>query len=321
MTVQELLIDVYEQSGELSYLSPYNPGGTVFNIATAGAVKTLGLLNRAYGILTNYKQPNGWLLRFKACNRTAFFTLDAFTGAISSTGTNKRQVTLTGFVDSESTSWAASADDALNGWVLEMTSGVCDGEKAVIIDWTTATDTAILATALSDNPTATDTFKVYRSEWPLCLTTDAVNTRMVSIPVDGMIAIQRITDLENESPLDKPGRADPFVGQFTRTGSPSQFWQTKSGIKFDRAPDSRRSYLMEYYGTPETLSTAAQVPAIPQPWHELIGLIAAEWALRRSQEWNASSALKNLVEETILKQKQQNEMSMEYDDYTVEIVL
>ena len=46
MTVQQMIIEVFENSTENTELDPYTAG--VFDITSAGAVKVLGYLNRAY---------------------------------------------------------------------------------------------------------------------------------------------------------------------------------------------------------------------------------------------------------------------------------
>lgn len=81
MTVQQMAIEAWEQSGRFSDLNPYSdpPTNSTFDITTTGGSRLLSYINRGYKSILFWKYPNGRQVRFPITKRTQMFYSNATT--------------------------------------------------------------------------------------------------------------------------------------------------------------------------------------------------------------------------------------------------
>jgi hypothetical protein len=310
MTLQEMIIAVYEEMGEPSDLSPYQAGTTVFDVTTAGAVKIRGWINRAYKRILNWKFPNGQQVRFPSQSGEIYFKSMVRSGTIySSTSTT---ATLDSGVDANA--------DQYNGCVLSIDSGTGAGQDRLIVDF----DIARVATvnrAWDVNPDGTSTYTVYRRRYYFRdpLAPDASENIQAS-PVSSIAAPLKLIDVTNKSEIDMVDRTEGFATDMETHGDPSGYLWKGNAIEFDVAvDDSDIWFLLEYSRIPPDMALAADEPEMPVSFHEPLVLYACWIGLRRSQEWGGASMTSKSITELMSSVKTGLEMAFERNDIHVEV--
>jgi hypothetical protein len=294
MTVEDMLVDVWEQLGEDTTLDPYNEAGDV-DITTSGAVKCLGWLNRAYYKVTNWKLRDNSYLRFRALYGAATVTMKE-KADLTVTGSDVNSVTVSEFdhVEVNVPAVLVRSDD-----LRVLTVGETAGVGTVTF-------------TLIGNPfsvTAGDTLRMLRNDYGWiegAFTPTESEYGTVTFPgASNLITVQRLTDItENGFVLDQGFTTDSYYSSAPyATGIPRRYNPTANGVLFDKPIEGSRTYLLDFYKLPDSLTALADVPAIPAPFQEAMVLWATWWGLRRRQEYTSAYATKrdldDMMENTV----------------------
>jgi hypothetical protein len=305
MTVEDLVVEVFELIGESSDLEIYTPGTTTVSLSMVGTIKILKWINRAYKRIVNWKFPNGSQVRFPIQSGELFFKTLVISGTVASSPTSST-VTLDTMV-----SWE---DDRYNGYIIEITAGLGVGQVRLIVDFGTPR-TATVDRVWDTAPDGTSTYSLYKREYffrePLAF--DAGDNIMLS-PVTQIAAILKISDPSGSFDLQQGGRLENYAGSLLVHGNPTSYLPLGASIVFDVAPDTEKWYRLEYSKIPNDLTVLTDRPLIPESFHEAL-LLYAQWiALRRSQEWGGAYATKKDIEDIMSSLKSSLEMAFERED-------
>ena len=281
MTVEEMIIEVWEASGRFSDLNPYNdpPTNNTFDLTTSGAQRILNYLNRGYMAVTSWKYPNGRQIRFPINYSKIYFTATSKTVTIDSVPSH--------IVLDAST--PVPADDAYNGWFLE----TADGQRRIISDSVAATDAIYVSKAFDTAPSAGEDLTLYHHQFKLLPGANAESPDNITVDfVSNFIAPEVIHDLTNQRTLYLSPDKWSMIAQRTGYGTPSTFFWDQQSIWFDVAPDSDIVYEMEYRRVPPALAATTDEPQIPEPWHTPVIYWALHEVYRRHQESTEAWAVK-----------------------------
>lgn len=255
MTVQELMIEVYESSGDYSDLYIYDESGN-FDITTDGAVRLLRILNWAQRAVVTWKDlVTGRQLRFKQFYEEAYVQGEVVNETVPDSTSTVDKVSYT----------TSKADDFYNGYVLAV-----DSQERLVVD----SDSSYLyvGQSLDSAPTSG--------------TSITLHPRYVTIPtIENMIDILEVIDLEEGgSRLDWREKGDvPSSGLFS-TEQPSSWRRVASKIYFQAGIDEDRWFQLIAYKSPDNLTSASEEPVIPPQFHYAMVLWALAWAFDRQQD-------------------------------------
>ena len=303
MTVEDLLVDVFEVLGEPSDLPIYITGTTTVSLSEIGTIKILRWINRAYKRIINWKFPNGSQVRFNIQSGEAYFSTKVLTGTASAGSSTT--ITLAGLT---------AGVDRYNGWLVSIVSGTGAGQKRLVVD----TDGALLATvdhAWDTAPDSSSVFKLYkRRYWFRQASAIDVNENIPLSPVSQIAAVLKLSSPEDSEDLPQGSRIETYMTDTLESGDPDSYIALGDSILFDVAPDSVRWYRLEYSRIPDDLTALSQEPMIPASFHEAL-LLYTHWiGLRRSQEWGGAYSTKRDIEDLMSSLKTSLEQAFERED-------
>jgi hypothetical protein len=321
MTVNELIIELYDQLGRPSDLNPYSDDTEeTVDIGSAGAVKLLGWINRAYRRVLNWRFRGGRVVRFRCTERDLYFPGIAVTGTCLGGGDNVIQF-------DESLSDVSHDNDAYNGWLVEITSGTGSGQVREIVDYVaTYLEPEALwltyATVSQDwetNPDITSVFSLTKNFYSF-VDSDS-DDASYNIPVSSdeeVIAVMRVTDSETDTQLIRADRITRFTSLVDSHGqSPTMFKDVMGGLLFDTVVPVGRYYKVRYFGMPPALSALTDVPDIPGQFHEAMLLWSVWWGLRRQQAFGDAYSTKRDLEDTMETALQQFDRGSEREELSL----
>lgn len=287
MTVQEMIVEIYEGTGEKSFLNPYTDisDPLTFDITTAGAIKILSYLNLGYQKVCTYEHPGSReIVQFPSMKKTLNFKNTVATGTCQAGSTATTVVMPAGF---------SGVNDYYNDWVLKVTDGTGAGQKAYIVDYDGGT---LVATVVKDFATvldATSVVKICKNFIKFLPSGDSfADANLVLDPRDQIIAMQKLTDLSNEIELLDGGRSVDYSALVLDFGDPTEFYFRGDAIYFNRCPDEELWFRLEYLSFPEELILVGQEPKIPGYFHTAIVLWAIWYVIKKGQEANLAWAAK-----------------------------
>jgi hypothetical protein len=320
-----MLIEVYENLGESTDLSPYGATYGTVDLTQPGSIKLLKWLNRAYRKVCNTQLSDGTFVRFRSLERHQFFTQSVLNltvkAVISST-----QIQINGLIP--------VANKYMN-WIidLEASSASTQGTEQHLVIASDATSTPILALAnpMTSLPNVGDPVNVYKKWWACSLNSgaDFHSGEFISIdPKEDFLAalwiydIQSMRDIkryEEKAPLRKNVLTNIYPGMFWEAEVPAGGWpaygalQIGGGIEFDVAPVNGLTFELHYYGLNEQLVSADQEIAIPDQFCEMIIKWATKTGMLRDREWDAAYALRKEFETDMQTAVQDGAFRFEYD--------
>lgn len=308
MTTGELMRQVYRQLGKPSYLNPFADDGESLDMGSEGAVDLLALVNRGYKRILNWRFPNGRIVRFRTTERDLFFNGTALTG----TATAGAAQTIT--FDAT----AAATADRYNGWVIEITDGTGAGQKRLITDYS-ATRVATVHEAWDTEPDATSEYSVTKNFYDFLSGEHPWVADNIEIsPTSEILAVLQVIDLASGSRLVRADRTESFTGVQDSIGSnPSIFADLGGGLIFDTPVPEGRAYRIRYFGMPPALSEAADVPQMPEVFHEAVLLWCVWWGMREMQDFPAAYSTKRDLQDTMDAALQQFDRGNERDDISL----
>jgi hypothetical protein len=309
MDVQELIENTWTDLGDPSDLDPYTSG--TFDITTDGAVEMLRWLNRAYKRISNWKFPNGKLVRFKVFETDLLFKMPKGTGTVTTGDTTT--ITLA-TVSGLSGSSILTTANYLKDWVIELTGGTGDGQKRTIYSQSDA-GVCTVAPSWTTAPDSTTTVSLYKRFMRFGRTGDTgLDDDLTLDPVSTIDTPLKLLDVTDELPLQPGGRTQAYQLDYLNKGIPRQWIWYGNGITFDRPTDDEHWYRFEYYSMPQDLTAATDVPLIPTYFHEAIGLFMMNVGLKRDQEFSSAYSVKRDLQEFMRDARNQSDLEFDRED-------
>lgn len=281
MTVEDMLVEIWEAIGEPTDLDPYTSGS--IDITTDGAVQMLRWINTAYRKIANWRFKDGTFLRFGTQRATVNFQMPLESGFCQS-GSTTVAVLPSAF---------ATADDFYNDWLIQVESGSAADEKRYIVDYAGATQVATVNRAFSEAVDTSSYVEIVKRFVEFVESSGP--TASVNVPIDPIntfVQAIRVTDLEDLDRLSLADQVENYAGDFESGGTPEQYYFDGRKIYFDIAVDDSRWYKVDYVREVQDLSAAADEPDIPERWHEAVLLRAIWWGQRRNQDFKDAYATK-----------------------------
>lgn len=288
MTLEEMMVDVWEALGDETDLDPYDAAGDV-SVTTAGGAKLVDALNRAQTVVAHWKDPStGALVRFRELLGEMYFEHGVATGQVQSLATDSQ----VGLVASTNTDYV----DRYNGWALKI-----GNEIRMVMD-TAVSGGVVVVTVNDDFDAATD-----EDDWTLMKRFSYIlpaghawASDHIVLPTSSdlhlgegnLILPLRITDMERGRELIPAKRSDDFITRYLTEGDPQRWYFFGKKLYFDVAPSENRWFHMEYYRNPVEMAAASDEPEIPETFHYAMVLWAIEWGYRRNGESNEKYSTK-----------------------------
>jgi len=309
MTVQEMVLQVYELLGEPSDLDPYDSSGS-FDVSSDGASKILGWLNRGYRRILFWKFPSGRLIRFRSLKAIKYFKSATVSGTAANGGNSS--ITLASTEDNTA--------DQYVGWVVEITDGTGSGQKRLIVEYSTSR-VATVDVDWDTNPDSSSEYKLYKRFWKYLDPGTSFSDEHIDLnPVSDIVAAQRVVDLKYNTELVPAGRTDHYETYSTVSGDPSVWFEEGDRLWFDTNVDEERWFQLDYTRMPSNLTGASDTPEIPEIFHEGIVLWTVWWGNHRLQDPSRAYAFKKDLESFMSTTKEQLELSYEESDGYVEVL-
>ena len=318
MTVNEMIVELYDQLGKQSDLDPYSDAEeTTIDIGSGGAVKLLGWLNRGYRRILNWRFKNGRIVRFRCTEREVYFPGVEATGTAIGGGANV--VVFDGAMSHE--------NDYYNGWVVTITDGTGEGQSREIVDYFSvyvdATGEwfvyAVVGHDWDTTPDATSVCSITKNLYEFVAADSARADENIPLsPTEQAIAVLMVSDMQTDSPLVRASRTTKFSSLESTVGNaPSMFQDVMGGLLFDTTIPAGRYYKVRYFGMPPELSALTDEPALPQQFHEAVLLWAVWWGLRRQQAFGDAYSTKKDLEDTMETALQQFDRGSERDELSL----
>lgn len=253
MTVSEMTQEVYELSGKLDYLYPYDDNGNV-DVTTAGASRILRALNNAQRTVAAWKDrvrpyPRFRFKRFFTETYEATAPLSATTGSGSTVDALELDT--------------SQSDDYYAGYVAKV-----DGQTRLVVS--SSGTTVTLADSLSSAPDNGETVEFYERY-------------LTFTPPSEMVDVLTVVDLAGETELERRHRGD-IVTSHESPGTPTSWYRVGSRIYFDRPVDSARYYRIISFALPAPMEASGDEPDLPPQYHWALVVWALAYAFGQSQE-------------------------------------
>lgn len=317
MTTQEIMEQVYKEAGEPSDLCPYTVPGddTTFDITTPGAVRLLRYVNQALVRIANWQFPDGRAMRFKNLIERIYFQSNApLPDVVSDAAAGT--ITVLGFT--------TNVVDQFRGWIVEVTSGIATGQRALVIGNTVGGGGECilrLATTLGTLPVAADTVNLYKGFWKF-VGASIQDVDAYHIPVDSgteMLDVMRVRDVELLQDLTPTERTDIFTAGILQPGVPSLYRVMGGSIYVDVPVSEPRTFEMVYLRQPRSLAAVADRPELPLQFHEAIVMWATHNIQRLNSDYDGAYATKRELETLLSTVRLQgyNDMELEDGGFTV----
>lgn len=250
--------------------------------AGAGLTALDAAINRAQVAVANWKDPQtDRLIRFKELYSDFDFQWTVYEDKAVAASCTTTSIIVTYFI--------AKDDDQYNDWILEF-----NGERRVIVDFTGATGTFTLASALTAAPTLTaaDTISIYKRFAMILPSTDTWVSEHISKPAastthklgGGLVDIVKVVKLEDGTEITRSDRGEFQYSDLTSVGDPSSWFLMGNRLFFNSAPDAADWFRTEYYRVPNNMSADSDEPELPESFHDAIVMLSTEWGFRRYGE-------------------------------------
>lgn len=274
MTVQDLLVELYLNSGAEQSVDPYSydgAGNPTFDFTSAGAVRGLAYLNRAYKTLGLWKRADGRLIKFSQFERYTYVKVTNLNALVHATVSDSLTLQLDTF---DSTPTAAGD---LRGWWVEL------GGEIFLVTASTAPTAGRITLTLDREVSiaAGEDATLYTRRWKLL----PAGTSTWYFEGQAVIAeegwpIVSVTDLNKvgagqNQRLTLKKRNDLFLDTSFVRGYPTLWVQKENSLELNFPALADSLYKVDYYSQPEELTSASQEPLIPEGWHEILWVIGA----------------------------------------------
>jgi len=294
MTLQEIVVQVFEALGEPSDLNPYATDGTTVLVTSAGWKKLVDAVNIGCLQLSTWKWPNGRQIRMRFTEDTAVFEVNQKTFVVGSWTSPTLTLTTSTVTD--------------NLYVGRLVVGATSGATGLVMY---SSGMTVYLTKVTGTFTTGETVTFYQREFQFVSGTDPRTafgipyTAANGVPFD----IVGVTELGSSTPLDETSKRERFLTSESTVGTPTAFYRVPKGVVFDTWPTDGLAFLIRYQRGPRTLGyteTTAE-PELPAQFHYGLVLFGIWWGLRRAQESNDAYATKKDLEEFMLRTRTEND--------------
>lgn len=271
MTVEELIIEVFEQLGEPTDIYIYDSGGA-FDLTEAGSQKILKALNWGQDALIAWKDTTGTRVQFrgKTFIDEEFVEYEILEGTVQAGSTENSVV-------------VEAAHTGLENHIIVIGSQV----GRVVVSSTGVT--LYVGKAFDTTPLTGDTYTLY----PRSLGFSR------SAPFQDILAVY---DMENSNDLSLAARDDLFPTTLRDIGNPSEYIRNGNKLYFNQAPESTRYFKLTKYRNLIALTTASQESELPYQFHYGLVWWVMGWGMSRMQEIsgdiNARRSFKDFMRST-----------------------
>jgi hypothetical protein len=288
MTLRQMMVEVYENLGKDSTLTPYSdwPAETTFELGLATAARLRNYVNRAYEKIATWKRKRGKVFDFPALHKKTFFQTSVVTGTSQGGGGDDTFVLEAG---------SSSVDDTYNGYTVYVSDGTGSGQIRIIVDYDGATVTATINRDWDTNPDDTSTYVIYKNFYTL-------SELGIDSP-DRFYHHVRLFDMGDKKQLSYGSATTSYLSSLENYGdTPSSYITQNSTVFFNVPVYEARWYEFEYVELPEELSGEDDEPVIPTPFHEAIVFYATWLHLKKKGEnndaWSFKQDIEDLMENT-----------------------
>lgn len=296
MTLQEMVVQVYEALGEPSDLNIYDTDGTTVLVTSSGWLKLVDAINTGCLQLSTWKWPNGRHIRMRFTEDTAVLEVNHQTKVVAVGGWTSPTLTVT------------VSDSTTNLHVGKLAVGGTSGATGYVLY---SSGVTLYLTKVSGTFVAGETVTLYQREFMFTAGTDPRSlvgipyTATNGVPLD-IVALQ---DIVNGQPLEETSKRERWLSPDSTVGTPTAFYRIPLGIVFDTWPTDGLTYVVRYMRGPRKLGyteTTAE-PELPSQFHYGLVLFGIWWGLRRAQESNDAYAVKKDLEEFMLRTRTEND--------------
>lgn len=268
MTVEEMMLEVYTGSGEMTNYSPFNVDGVV-DVNTEGGARLLRLLNSAQRAVVQWRRTGlrstyfSWRKNFVE----RFLTRETSTWVASSSTTTDTIYTPMGFPLGKEGSYVVYGGNAYQ--IIQQTA-----QYIILDDLATGMEAGQQFTLVDD---------------------------FVWIPADEWwISLERLAILPARVELAQEKSAGWFVGERRTVGEPTRWYRSGRKIRLDSVSQSVERFVAVVSLGPSVLTTATEEPEVGPAFHHAM----CQWALREllahAQEMSASREWGNKFQETMI---------------------
>ena len=286
MTLGEALTEVYDTTDQQNDLDP---------TTAAGRTRVLGALTRAAAIVSTWKFPDGYRLRFRSLEARAFVVTPWLTGIVQAHVPGSRTVELD----------AGAAAHDLQGWSLDVPGA---GFKSLVV----AQAGAVVTIADAPDAATVLVFQDYtlsRAQVSFGTGVDEVVASPRPVEILGVYNVATKATLERGYGLER------FRDTMADRGDPSVWVKFGHGFVLDLAPDEAKTYMVDYFHYPVMgVADNDELCALPEAFHEAIVQWARYWAFDRGGDVLASHEALSKLEKDLRCLRTEDDIGSDYAD-------
>lgn len=296
MTLQEIVVQVFEALGEPSDLNPYDTDGTTILTTSSGWTKLVDAINTGCLALSAWKWPSGRQIRMRLTEDTTVFEVNQSTKVVAGGGWSSPTLTVT------------VADSTANLQVGKLAVGGTSGASGYVLY---SSGVTLYLTKVSGTFLPGETVTLYQREFVFVSGTDPRSAVGIPYtPANGVpLDIVGLHDIGNGTPLEETSKRERWLSPDSTVGTPTAFYRVPKGVVFDTWPTDGLTYVVRYQRGPKTLgyTITTEEPELPAQFHYGLVLFGTWWGLRRAQESNDAYAVKKDLEEFMLRTRTEND--------------
>lgn len=319
MTVQEMVVDVFENLAEPSDLEVNaTPGDAgTFSIALPGAQKILHYLNVAQTRIANWVYRDGSISRFKSLYSSLYWKSRS-NPVYMVVSCDYSSITVLGYA-------TGNVDDEFNGWVLKVTDGEGVGQEAIVVD-SIVSGSNIQLVLESDLSTILDTTSevtLYRSFAYLSHNVQSGYPGEGDIllhPGEVLMDIIRVSDVTSRSDLGRSTFGDTYPAVAYETGIPTEYFLYGNKLQFNAAIEDPRAYEIMYYRNPVAMVEAGARSELPEAFHEAIVMYATHKLRVRNGDYDGQYVDKQNLATLMESIKSEGVLSNEYENGIISVM-
>lgn len=301
MTLEELMVEFYEQMGEPTDIEPRNDS-EVFDLTEESAQRSRRILNNGQTAIAMWRFPNGTIHKIRELEGTLFFKTTVLSGTAQNGGPDT--ITLA--------AGSGSVADQYKGWLVKITGGTGEGQLRLILSFDESNQQCEVDEDWDTVPDTTSEYELYKALYQFVDPSNTISGQNIPIsPVDQILTMYAITDVKSQIRLYPVERTDTLSAFIKSHGIPSAFYEQNGGVKFNVAVDERRPYAIDYVKMPKALVDKDDVPEMPEQYHMAIVMWATWWYYRMKQESGAAYAAKRDLDDYLGRIQSQD--SRKYD--------
>lgn len=291
MTLQEIIVEIFEGLGEPSDLNIWDTDGVTIDPDGKGWPRLTRVVNDAAMALTMWKWPNGHQVRMRSSEAEAMIKTQVTVGAVSAW--SNPTMTLSG----------PGITTSMRGRLIV---GATSGATGLV--WYHNLSTTMILTKITGTFVALESVSFYQRDYrfddstTLALTDPGIPYLAAS---GRPLEVIQVIDADTGAVLDETTKTEKFSVVDSSIGSPATVARTYGGFVFDVWPTAGLTFLVRYSKGPAvlTINDATVEPDLPAQFHRGLVLYGIWWGLRRAQESNDAYATRKDLEDFMARTK------------------